>query len=228
MPEPFSDEWILEQLREERRQARKAAAMFVNACKTGDGDEVLRFVGIFGSAPDGWRLAMKQIARLPQVTPSVQFAFRRIWIEHKGLSERVGDHRVLAAASRVALPPSDYSGPPLLLYRGASAEERRRRLYGFSWTVDLTVAREFAERWATVRESVILQTLAPPEAIMWIRKPGDYEVRRLTPDGWIWEPAFVESERVVIRMAARRTQCGSAKASGMAWKWFSVSRATSQ
>jgi hypothetical protein len=46
-------------------------------------------------------------------------------------------------------------------------------------------------------EGVILQTLAPPEAIMLIRKPEDYLRGKLTAEGTTWEPAFDESEVVV-------------------------------
>jgi hypothetical protein len=168
MTEQYPD-WTRAKIQEERRQAREAAAVFVAACKTGDGDRVARDVGVFESAPwEAWCLAMVKIAKLPRLTPSVQAAFLGIWIESKMLSRRVGNRRVLSAALRVLLPPVNYSGPPLLLYRGARGQERRRRLYGFSWTMDLAVARGFAKPWAEpvpgpVREGIILQTLAPPD-----------------------------------------------------------------
>jgi hypothetical protein len=68
------------------------------------------------------------------------------------------------------------------------------RLYGFAWTTDIDVARKFAGERAVpackvaatdsanriievscpAGESMILQTLAPPEAIMKIRPPEKY------------------------------------------------------
>jgi len=127
---------------------------------------------------DAWRLAIAYVAKLPRVSPEVQAAFVAVWIESKNLPLSVGNRPVLARALRVLLP-GGYYGPPLMLYRGTGRHERRRRLYGFSWTIELAVARKFAERWATpvpgvVTEGVILQTLAPPEAIMLIRQPEDY------------------------------------------------------
>jgi hypothetical protein len=38
MTKQYSYEWVQEQLREKRRQARKAAPVFVDACKTADGE----------------------------------------------------------------------------------------------------------------------------------------------------------------------------------------------
>jgi hypothetical protein len=85
--------------------------------------------------PDAWQLAMTLITKLPMVSRDMQDAFLPIWIEHKMLPLQVGSRRVLANALRL-LMPADYAGPPLTLYRGANSNERRRRLYGFSWTTD--------------------------------------------------------------------------------------------
>jgi hypothetical protein len=60
-----------------------------------------------------------------------------------------------------------YKGEALRLFRGASALERRRRVYGISWTSSLSMAEDFAEGyrvWSTGR--VVLETVAPPEAII--------------------------------------------------------------
>jgi hypothetical protein len=91
-----------------------------------------------------------------------------------------GDRPLVANALRVLLL-GGYSGPPLTVYRGTSNTERRRRLYGFS--IDVAVARRFAEPYAwpppsvgTSRpdQGVVLQTSAPREAVLLIRKRGDY------------------------------------------------------
>jgi hypothetical protein len=122
------------------------------------------------------RLAMGRIARLPSVTPEIRDAFILIWVGHKRLASYVGNHRVLAAALRLLLP-GNYSGPPLVLYRGTDGRERRRRISGVSWTTDVAIARMFAEHWARPVlgiEGVILKTIAPPEAILLIQQPGDY------------------------------------------------------
>jgi hypothetical protein len=141
---------------------------------------------------------MIMVARLPSVTPEVRDAFLRIWIEHKMLSLTVGNRRVMANALRVLLP-GDYTGPPLTLYRGASGSERRRHIYGFSWTTDVTIAQEFAEHWVQPvpgpwkNDGVILQTEAPPEAILLVRKRGQIEAYE---DGK-WVEYYDEGEVVV-------------------------------
>lgn len=67
----------------------------------------------------------------------------------------------------------------MTLYRSTSSHERRRRLYGFSWTTDAAaVAWRFAEHWAQPGgldfHGLVLRTLAPPEAILLVRPPEDY------------------------------------------------------
>jgi hypothetical protein len=50
-------------------------------------------------------------------------------------------------------------------------------IYGFSWTTDITVARKFAEHWASPELSssgVLLQTEVPPAAVLLTREPEDY------------------------------------------------------
>jgi hypothetical protein len=119
---------------------------------------------------------MAKVGRLPAVSRDIQEAFLPIWIEHKMLPLSVGNRPVLAAALRV-LMRSNYTGPPLTLYRGANSGERRRRLYGFSWSTDLAIARKFAENWSQPElqsEGVVLQAVVPAEAILLVRKPEDY------------------------------------------------------
>jgi hypothetical protein len=55
--------------------------------------------------------------------------------------------------------------------RELSARERSRRLYGFSWTTSVKVARGFAEHWQTAgNNAVVLETVASPEAILLVRR----------------------------------------------------------
>jgi hypothetical protein len=81
-------------------------------------------------------------------------------------------HRPTTAAALRVLMPGNYLGPPLLLYRGTNNKERQRRLYGFSWTTD---GRRYP---SSICGGVVQQTLAPPEAVLLIRKPEDYLRRR--------------------------------------------------
>jgi hypothetical protein len=168
---------------EERRDAREAAVVFARVCEEGRADQLYNAAQWLNEcSSEAWRLAMIKVARLPTVASHVRDAFLPIWIESKMLPLRVGNRRVLADALRVLLP-GNYAGLPLSLYRGASAGERRRRIYGFSWTTDITIARKFAEHWAQPAPiwgaapgdgGVILKAVAPPEAILLMRQPQDY------------------------------------------------------
>ena len=79
---------------------------------------------------------------------------------------------VRARALRLLLP-RNYRGAPITLYRGTAFRERRFGAYGFSWTEDRAIARNFAEKWK-VDGGVLLETVATPEAILLVRKPEDY------------------------------------------------------
>jgi hypothetical protein len=79
------------------------------------------------------------------------------------------------AKRRVLMPRNDRPAESLRLYRGAGWQERRRRLYGFSWTTRLNHARSFAEHWRQGQSGgVILETLAPPDAILLVRDDEGY------------------------------------------------------
>jgi hypothetical protein len=168
-------------LRAERRQARQAADVFARVCREGDANQLYDAHKMLNECVDAWRVAMAKVAKLPRVSPEIQNAFLAIWIESKMLPLRVGNRRVLADALRV-LMPGNHSGAPLLLYRGANTHERRRRIYGFSWTTDIATARMFAEHWSqpmpanldTGFQGVVLRTLAPCDAVLLIRQPEDY------------------------------------------------------
>jgi len=168
-------------LRAERRQARQAADVFVRICREGDTNQLYNAHLILNE--DAWRLAMAKVAKLPRVSPAIQRAFVQIWIESKMLPLRVGHRPTMAAALGVLLPGA-HLGRPLVLYRGTNIHERRRRIYGFSWTTEIATARTFAEHWSQpishVSEprhdfqGVVLRTLAPCDAVLLIRQPEDY------------------------------------------------------
>jgi hypothetical protein len=167
------------QLKQERRDATEAAKIFARVCESGSEDELRGAASLLYEQIDAWRPAFVKVAKLPCVTKEVQNAFLSVWIENKMLPLHVGNRRVCADALRV-LMPADYSGSPLTLYRGTAAHERRRRLYGFSWTLDIAIARKFAKHWAQplpaplTSEGVVLKTVARPEAILLVRQPENY------------------------------------------------------
>jgi hypothetical protein len=161
LPENFRDP-----LREERRLDSTLAAKFVRACLANDSDamteaaEELSEMGV-----NAWNLAFRRIARTKwKCTGELQAAFRDTWVQSKSLRLRAGEDRTVIAALRVLMPR--YRGGSIRLFRGTSALERKRRVYGLSWTVSIDVAEKFALRWGRVHGGVILETLAPAKAVI--------------------------------------------------------------
>lgn len=175
--EHLPPEWRAE-LAEEHRRAIHAANVFTRICREGDADALYdAHLLLNESGHDAWRLAMAKVAKLPHVSRAIQDAFVPIWVESKMLPLRVGHRPTMAAALRVLM--RGHLDSPLTLYRGTNIHERSRRIYGFSWTTDIAIARKFAEKWARPvpgikTEGVILKTIAPPEATLLIRQPEDY------------------------------------------------------
>jgi hypothetical protein len=171
---PGGDDFFAAALAEERRRARLWAKEFARACKAGDVPGLYVACDGLNYAVDSWRLAMKRVGKLPGVSEAIREAFLSVWIESKMLPLRIGDRMVAAAALRVLLP-CDYRGEPMRLYRGTRARERTRRLYGFSWTTSMGIAREFAEHWQQMEGgAVVLETVAPAEAVLLVREEPDY------------------------------------------------------
>lgn len=161
-------------LAEERRRDRAIAQALHDACKIGDVDRFYEAADLaLNASIDGWRLGFKKIGLLGAVTPDIQAAFLRVWIETKSL--RDGTRVDLIKALRVLLPP--YSGPDVRLYRGEFFRNRLRRRCGVSWSADLSIAERFAQdgRQASEGGSVILETRAPAAAIIASTEvAGDY------------------------------------------------------
>jgi hypothetical protein len=159
----------------ERRQSREAAKALYTACRLGKVDEFLAAVDLINASADGWRDAMRRISKLSAVQDDIRSAFLTVWIESKHLPLRIGDRTITARALRLLMRPSPVSSP-MLLYRGTSAGERKRHIYGFSWTTRLEIARDkFADmRRTSLGGAVVLRTIAPPSAILLVREDKEY------------------------------------------------------
>jgi hypothetical protein len=160
--------------RAERSRAQLAAANFAAICAGGDANGLYNASLWLDECVDAWRRAMTKVAKLKRVSQDIQDAFVPIWVEHKMLPLDVGNRPILAKALSVLMPGVNV-GRPLTVYRGTSSHERRRRIYGFSWTVDVTVARGFAQHWGQAgSRGVLLETQAPPDALLLMREPENY------------------------------------------------------
>jgi hypothetical protein len=72
-----------------------------------------------------------------------------------------------------------YTGPAVRLFRGAWWREHERRKYGSSWTLSASVAAAFARQFQEHAKfspgaGVVLETLAPPEAISKVEYPKPF------------------------------------------------------
>jgi hypothetical protein len=195
-----------EELRKERRVERIAALDFVRACQADDVNKFFQAVDFINERTvGGWTTAIRKFAReVRTVSPEIQSAFLRVWIESKMLPRRVGDHQALCDAARVLLPK--YRGPAVHLFRGAGALERRRRAYGMCWSADVAAAERFAEEYRVMDGgSVLLETVAPPEAIISaVAYPPPFtqeeiaELKARYPDVKMEQPTEYHEEREYI------------------------------
>jgi hypothetical protein len=182
----------------ERRDARAAAKAFHTAVAGGDADAVENAISRLHET-GGWQIALRRIAGLPRASEAVRWRFLMIWVESAHLQNRA-DRRTMANALRVLT--AGYFGPSLTLYRGALMRERRSHCYKFAWTTDIRAARDFARGKANISseaclaglkadDAVVLETVAPPEAILHQRG------NEMTFYGARDQPVFNESEVIV-------------------------------
>ena len=183
-----------------RRKERVAAKLFVQAAKAGD-VEAFRFAlgRLKNETERGMRVAMKLAARLQGTTDEIRNEFLSVWIMAKGLSSFGTDRWALAYALRVLLPRQ--SQTQLRIYRGTSFNERRKHIYGFSWTAQADVARRFAERLREFEDgAVVLETVASTQAIL---QRIDGTGTSFDESEVIVDPFKLRSVRVMERLAQK-------------------------
>ncbi|WP_050898697.1 hypothetical protein [Nitrospirillum viridazoti] len=146
--------------------SKASAVEYADAARAGD-IRRLQQAAIEVDGHGAWRLAFQRCARLQVVPDITRVHFLEQWVTRgDDLRDRVNDDSLLLGGLRVLLPR--YAGPPVTLYRGDRAFNRRRRSYGMSWSTARDVAEGFArgEHQTSVGGSVLLETFAPPDAII--------------------------------------------------------------
>jgi AraC-like DNA-binding protein len=121
--------WKARQL-EDRRLERSAIRDFVEGARAGDGHRVLRAIEAFEtSVLDGWKKGMRAIAKVDDVPNEFRERFLRgPWlVEGDHIRSEVSDDLILLDGLWSLLPR--YRGPALILFRGDSIYNRRRRTY---------------------------------------------------------------------------------------------------
>lgn len=143
---------------------RRAVQQFAAAAVAGD--EVSCMGAMLRAFEAGAFLeAMTAIGRC-SVAPNIKDCFLSTWANWgDSLRCEVSNDLVLIRAIRAMLPA--YHGPSMHLYRGDRFSDRCRSTYGLSWTASREVAEAFAHDYRVWKGgSVLLETLAPPEAII--------------------------------------------------------------
>lgn len=170
----ITDEQFREKIREERRGDLALAAQLFRAAEAGNvGEFELAAAHLSELSIDGWRLAFLKLARLPSVTEAIQWAFLATWVQHKGFSYTVTERAVVARALRIMVPRSPPPSGEIVAWRGASATERRKAIYGFSWSTERDIARRFAlYSRQHVGGAVLLETRIPADAVLHVRERG--------------------------------------------------------
>ena len=153
-------------IRAERRREAEAVRAFTAAAASGCVEALFDAIGEL-ELTGTWRQALVAVSRLQAVPPATRDTFLVIWKDHGDhIRSEANDDAALIAGLRRLLPP--YTGGPMVLYRGCSAWNRRRRTYGMSWTASREVAEGFAEgMWRIFQGgSVVLAVEAPPDSII--------------------------------------------------------------
>lgn len=187
-------------IKQEQKQARDCVIDFLEGAIKGDLERMhrstvrLEYGAGFGY---GWRCAFRRIAREGPVSNRARLLFLQVFLDMGDhIRQETGDDLTYLKGLRALLPT--YDGPPVPLYRGEGAMNRRHRTYGPSWTADRDVARSFAIT-ASARSrggGVLLAAVVEPAAI--IAAPAILD-DRYGEHEYIVDRRFLSKVRVVER-----------------------------
>jgi hypothetical protein len=197
-PIPFQPKTVLPD-----DEASTTAGAFVQACQAANPEAFCEALDGLGNAVNAWDLALHQIAGLPKTGLDIQIAFLNKWRKTKWLSYRAQHDAVLASALRGLLPASNYHGPPIRLFRGEATGLAKWRGCGVSWTTRLEIAKMFARLGEDDEGSLVLETVAPVNAVLFQRKYGKDNVliKRYggEDDEYIVDPSLLTEVKIVER-----------------------------
>jgi hypothetical protein len=164
----------------EKRQRRTAVAAVLDAIQN-DPFSLWAALAAVNQVYDGYPAMFRALANLSAPVPPLSAqCWLSIWCMRGCYLRTIGgDQPTIVQAMRRILPP--YSGRKRRVYRGESASNYRRHRLGISWTVDPTVARQFAQSPAFLASdggSVVLAANAPRRAILARVFDSHYAVER--------------------------------------------------
>src|SRR4029078_11663088 len=130
-----SDKEFATAIRARRHRARQAVRDFAIAVHTADSKllrDTLHTIDLLCL----WKATMRAVRKSPCPSDAFRSKLMQFWVQNGGhIRDEVSDDLLLADGLRAMLPA--YVGPAVMLYRGDSFWNRRRRTYGLSWSRDV-------------------------------------------------------------------------------------------
>ncbi len=141
-----------------------------------------------------WREALGQLMTGPSPNEALGSALLWFWISYGfHIASSLKGDLILVDAFKYLLSP--YRGPGLKLYRGELRSRHRERIYGLSWTPELSVATIFANRRLDDEgPGVILEIEATPDMIA--ASPGEH-TSWLQEQEYVIDPRLIQAVRVL-------------------------------
>lgn len=134
-----------------------------------------------------WHEALEQLISPTAIGDVAGESVLWFWISYGfHISDSLERGPILATVLKTLLPP--YTGPRQIVYRGEAADRHLARAYGMSWTIDIKVARMFAERRDP--RGIVLKLDASAEMI--IAGPDDHS-KHLQEDEYLVDPSTIRS-----------------------------------
>lgn len=153
-------------LAEQRAARREAARLFCSAIAHADRAALAATVQTMDQV-GGWSTAIRRAGKLRDLSGKGRRMFREFWLQSgDDIRDSVAGDLELANVLRACLPR--YTGRSKRLFRGESANNRRNRTYGLSWSASRSVAAAFLEARAPMYfgGTVLLVAQVPAEAII--------------------------------------------------------------
>lgn len=168
---------IVEEKARERHARRVAASLLAEAVVTSSVEHLYEAVKLIDCATRGFLPVLCRWAgrKSVAVPAEIQEAFLSMYVQRKQLAFQIDNPAALIRLLRTFLP-TNYSGPALDVYRGASRREMLTGRYGVSWTTDPSVAEDFAIQSKRSGPAVVFRATAAPAAVLLVRPNlGSYD-----------------------------------------------------
>jgi hypothetical protein len=153
----------------ERLRERKAERLFIDGVAQENFDAVVMALATLRDSIHGsFGRALRVASRNRRHSQAFRLDMFNFLVRYGEELRTAAPHDfVLIDFLRAVLPR--YTGPAIALFRGETFMNRKHRSYGFSWSANEKIARDYAQRenWrASQGGSVLLKTKAPARAVI--------------------------------------------------------------